>query len=635
MLPFSLNEEDINIYMNNYVKNSENIHKIIINTDVYSNQDVTKIINLFSDNLFDITYLIGICKLFKLSLKKNWEFAYDEIIKYNNKILLNQDLFYKMKTVYDFYKNNKKCDTITLLLLEKILNNFIVCGIQNKMVQNIFNDITILESNLLKNIEMGERYIDSSFYSDLFNLIHLRHIYANKLNHNNFTIFKLKDVKYDMEYVNYQISQFVNGIDCSLELQEITNIKKSSNLVQISINDISEYFAKKNLNNLINIDYALTQMFKILNELFNLDFIQDTSCGKLWDPSVKLYKIFYNKQNVSEQCGYIYIDLNKKYGKPLNPISIIINETTCYPQNSNTIKIPTCALVANFCKEVYPNQVASLFSEFGNIVHTIFHRSKYFTLNIEDDMKFFMKGFFDYIIKDPFYLSKIYNDKTTVIKDLFDRSLVYQIKYLCINSFFDSFVHEGFLEKEKDADKKKIFVNIYKNLYRNCMEKEIKKLNISFNITKIPIDVLKNIICQPCFCHSYILNSNRLASNLYKIIKSQNLFSDFAETVLRETVLPLKDALLLFTDKIVEKQQCIKTINSGIKKDSNINKITDNKNEQYNPYILDETEQINYYTETDIESEKIEKNEISEINEIKKCDNINSALAIFGQRRIR
>lgn len=577
-----------------------------LNTD--TKNDCIKIIGILADDTFEFNSFHSLSKLLRLVSpnKKNrnlWERTDKLLTSYIEKFNTDIELFNKLSEISFNY-----LDDFDKLFLNKIIKCFGKYGLvkgntQNriKSVQKIYGENNILENKIINNLHNGQFQTN-----DLFNLVHIRNQYAKLLKYDSYTNFRSNiDVVYLQKILKDLISN--SHQTCFEELQFICNELKFD---KVSISDIIQYTNKLNCRYRINLRNAVDYILNIISDKFGLEFTKLSNVST-WNDNVEVYLAKYQE----EVYGYIYIDLLAREGKLPNVLSIILNEAVVYPYNSRVLKIPVTALIGSFTLKITYIDIINIFREMGQIIHTLFHRSKY-QIIMEPNMKSIIPCLFECIARDISNIKKIFTNDYKNVYNAIAIDRAFKLKYRCINALYDYLLHGSNIELDN-----KLLVDKYNEIVRSILNKSFDQYNL---LNGIPIDVIVQLIYNGGIIYSDI-TSTVMAFNLHDLLKEKNIFTDFIDKVLRESSIPFRIAISSFMNSKTEfyksiekigKIEKIEKIGKGIDKatktisdlidrgednkyseslsDNEYGSLTENRTFKY---ISDNT---NYFTETDI-----------------------------------
>jgi len=601
------------------INRSNNIRNIICNTNINTIENIIYIIGLISDDIYEFNSFHSLCGLLKLC-KKNAIEADRIMSESTYEFYTNYDLYKKIKSIYMVLFKDKKNNLIKKKKLgdiknnmhlkqffEKILQNYKKFGImlsepEFKRTKNIIIIMNNLKTQVIENNKIN--------YFKLNELLKFRYQYANLLKYNNYTEFKSKMTSDEINSLKITLKKIIDNLH-NVSYLELREICKILNVNKVSFEDIKNAIRLKHSKYLFNIKFVINKIFEILYSLFKIKF-EFFSEITAWNKNISIYSVKFD----NEISGYLYIDGNK-YDSVIKPMSIILNEPSCYPLNTNILRVPIMILLYNYNSEITYKDIISIFKEFGPIVHTIFHRSKYGNLNIIENMKLFTSCLFECIVNDIDISIKNFcennTEKINYINNIIKMDKAFKAKIQCANTLFDYYLHtkldSNYLSKDLQNNE-----NDYEIFYTkkyNLILKEI--LNTTYDLMRseiqIPHDVIVDQINYGGLIHIEITN-NLLSYELFSLLKHNKLFMEFSEVVFRETLIPFKTAVHNFIKKY-DKNNLALNINkfNNLNSVYSINCIKSNESYDYDSYLNNKTidiiktennpcsENLNYFTE--------------------------------------
>lgn len=571
------------------ISRSKTARNLILKLSTDNKINCIKIIGILADDTFEFNSFHSLSKLLKLvspdkNIRKLWESIDKLLTIYIDKFYTDIELFNKLSEIPFRY-----LDDYDKIFLNKIMKCFEKYGLvagntkdKINVVTNLYSQINSLENKIINNLHNNQPQTMNLFY-----LAHMRNQYAKLLKYDSYSKFKSN---INIVHLQKTLKDLISNLHqtCYDELQFICN---ELNCSKISISDILQYISKLNSKYKINIKDAMNFIFNLINNKFNLQFTKLSNI-LTWHDNIDVYLVKYQ----NEVYGYIYIDLLARPGKLPNVLSIILNQAVVYPYNSGILKVPVTALIGKFSNEISYIDIINIFREMGQIVHTLFHRSKY-GITIEPDMKLIIPYLFECIIRDISNIKLLFENDYINIYNIITIDRAFKLKYKCINTLYDYFLHGSNIELDN-----KSLIEKYNQIFKAILNKSYDQYNLSNQISHIPTDVIIQLIYNGGILYSDVTNCI-IAFNLYDLLKEKNLFNDFVDNVLRESSVSFKLAVSSFMNSKIEN---INNINfNNIKKinkvpinhtlsDNDLQSLTDNQT------IKNISDNTNYFTETDI-----------------------------------
>ena len=509
------------------IDRSKIARNLILKLDSNNKDNCVKIIGILADDTVEFNSFHSLSKLLRLvspdkEIRNLWEHIDKLLTSYIEKFNTDIELFNKLSDISHNY-----LDDFDKLFLNKVMKCFAKYGLTKgtttnkvKSIQKVHDEINILENIIIKNIHCGQ------FKTiDLLNLVHTRNKYAKLLKYDNYSSFRS-----NIDIVNIQktLKNLISSSHqtCFDELQTICSELKCN---KISSADIIQYTSKLNAKYKINTQNAINYIFNIINEIFGLEFTKILI--STWNDDVEVYIVKHN----NEVYGYIYLDMFARPGKIENVLSIILNEAVVYPHNSAVLKIPVIALICNFNTNITYIDIINIFREMGQIIHILFHRSKY-EIVMEPDMKSVLCYLFECIARDLSNIKKLFENNYMNVYAAITTDRAFKLKYKCINTLYDYLLHGSDIELNS-----KLLTDKYNAIVKSILNKSFDQ----YNSLQIPTDVIIQLIFNGGILYSDITNSV-MAFNLYDILKEKNIFNDFITQVLSESAVPFKIAITTF-----------------------------------------------------------------------------------------
>ena len=352
--------------------------------------DACKIIELLADDNHEFNSFLALCKLLKLVCSKNdarmaWE---------KNYYILNQHII-QFNTDYALYEklvsipHNNLHDLLDKFFLNKIIKGFRKYGIfDNKANERVKKVIPILS----KINSLEEKLVSDYDIKDLLSLVQTRKEYISLINYDNYILFQSE---VDILNLKNTLQKLITPNIHNTCYHEINTICKKINKNKLLLPDITKYRESTINNHKLKLTEAFDIVINFLTKLFNLTFIKQEKIIT-WSNNVEIYNIKY--QNTT--YGYLYIDLFKDNRKLPHLVSLILKEAVVYPYSSGVLNIPVMVLLGNHSIYISYLDVINIFKEMGNILHAIFHRSKFQVINLDLNMRSFMSHLFEHIAYD-------------------------------------------------------------------------------------------------------------------------------------------------------------------------------------------------------------------------------------------
>lgn len=551
---------------------NKNILILLQSNDI---NDIINGIELLSDSSYELNSYHKLCFLMKHvspdEQNRNIWIKLDNLIKIH--IDKNKYDIHLYTSLVNIINNNKKINLdehekkfILYIIKEYEKRGFIITSdYKCNKLSSTYDKISVNE-NKMKNIlsntntKLISHVIDSKTVlipqkiDCLFNILKSRNNYANMM----------------------EKSDYFNLVaDINVDSLKIT-IKK----ILDNFNSINTLTSDK-IKYTFQLDHSIQTMLDIIHDMFKLNFsINDTI--ETWEPSVKVFDVIYKNNLV----GYLYIDLQKRQGKFDEPIAITLYDAIMFPIKSEVIKVPVCVIVGNYKNNISFNDMIKIFRQFGNVVHSFFHKSKYGSINISDTVGTFMENLFENIALDNKNIVKFLSDKT--LDDINQNKIhvnnMISVKYLCTLSLFDYMCHSTYFQN---------IINPLEliNKYNDIM---ISSFNKNKTCNNIPDDVI-NLVCFKGGLTYTLLINKLLSFNVYSLLNKSNI-DRFIYDVLSETLTPMNDSINTFI-KNCDKPEESKSLEHIISRDNNIIKKIKSNTNNININTKSVASNSNYFTD--------------------------------------
>lgn len=564
------NKKKINDEIDILIQRGKTARELILKINLNSSDDVQKIISILADDTYEFNSFHSLCKLLKMvapnrDIRSVWEKTDQLLNSHVKKFNTDLDLYNKLLAVSSYNLDNVN----DKLFIDKILKGFAKYGLgpshgpqQRKAILEVLYEINALEEKILHSPNQINK---------IHSLVGLRNKYVRLLGYDTYMGFRSE---LDMISLKTTLQKIITeNIDdrCYNELQTICNTLHKE---KISTDDVIQYRSKLNSKYVINLFTAFNCILNIISSIFHLEFIkQKQSSVKTWENNnkVKVYCIKYKK----ETYGYLYVDLvkDKTLEKLSNPLAINLHECVHYPNRLGVLKMPVMVLLADLDSDsVTYLDIISIFKEMGQIVHTVFHRSKYENINVSFHMRSFMGYLFEHIAFDLDSIKQIFPDNAGEIYSNIMGDRAFKLKQQCISTLFDCVVHGP-----KKLDDYQSLKDEYDHIYKAIMNKSLNQCTVS----SLSPSIVVNLIFNGGIIYSEITNSI-MACNLYVLLKQTQGFEQFVNDVLRESTIPFDKAIKSFiTGKVLlemdEQEHISDEENNNIRYISeNTNYFTDN-----------------------------------------------------------
>lgn len=602
------NKKKINDEIDILIQRSKTAREFILKINITSPDNVRKIIGALADDTYEFNSFHSLCKLLKMvspnkDIRNLWDKTDRLLNSHVEKFNTDKELFTKLLHISNYISKDLEWDNNDKLFIDKILKGFAKYGFspshtpqQTKAIIEVLREINSLEEKILHSPNQMNK---------IHSLIILRNKYVKLLGYDTYMGFRSE---LDMVSLKTTLHKIITeNIDqrCWYELQTICN---SLHKEKISIDDVIHYREKLNSKYTINLSTALDSILNIISTIFHIEFNkQKKSTVKTWEcivnnnPKVIVYSITYKK----ETYGYLYVDLvkDKKLEKLSNPLSINLHESVHYPNGASLLKLPVMVLLANLDPDsITYLDIINIFKEMGQIVHTLFHRSKYENINVDFHMRSFMGYLFEHIAFDLDSIKKIFPNNSKEIHAGIIGDKAFKLKQQCISTLFDCVVHGP-----KKLDNWQSLIAEYEHIYKAIMNKSLDQCILPFGNNSIPPNIIVNLIFNGGIIYSEITNSI-MAYNLYVLLKETKGFEQFVNKVLRESLIPFDVAIRSFiTERILIDEHQHENKNLNLNDNKNTLYLSDEENNGYNKnnsfvsnknknnrYISENT---NYFTE--------------------------------------
>jgi len=346
-----------------------------------------------------------------------------------------------------------------------------------------------------------------------------------------------------------KLLSFNNHCECILSNQMCKNSEQVQTFLKKILNKLNSLDHKTQNKNILDIEYNLNKwkqdngiyddiikeyfeikdvISKIINIyelIFNVKFIKLNNVNT-WSNDMLIFCIMNNDNNI----GYLYLDLFNKECKTKQMRCFCLQSGCMYPLLSEKYIKPIIALCTSFNKFTNGktllnfNEVASIFHEFGHVMHHIFGKTKYIIFsgtNVEEDFVETPAQILELLCYEPFiikYLSNHYCKKTMMSDVLIGK--IIQLKNLEDNlnykknillSYYDQIIYSS--------------SNFVKLCESSLLENNINHIEPAFKLlyNKLCEEMLNNKTSLPKEFMEIILGSD---SKYYNILWSKMLAID-------------------------------------------------------------------------------------------------------------
>lgn len=504
---------------------------------------ILDLIALLADNIAEFNSFHNLCCLMKYVcpsdvMRQSWNKADSVLNTFYEKTKYDQMLYNTIKNIKS--TSNVKLDPESELFLNKIIEMYEKHGCHKS-------------NNIMEKIKRIKHKIEVNTSGDindvnLLKLIKCRNEYAKLLNYENY---------FDM--------------NSDIDIDELKMILKK---IMANLNDATNASTIINLENVFNLDNSFNVILCVISNMFQIKFILDDNVNvNMWHKDVKLYKIYnINDKNNDKIIGYVYVDLKMRKGKCADPTSISLCDACMYPLNSNVIRTPIAVLFGNLKNSINYIDIIKIFKEFGNIVHMVFHRSKFGMINIEKNMSHFMNMLFEQIIYDDDIIAT-FNNNNPLLGEILNKNKTVFLKCKCAMILFDYIIHSSSDSFKSNNDLIAKFKEISNSVFSNSSNQKIYPVN---NINNIPKDVINYLIYDGSTIYTHILN-DLMAHSVYTLIKKNNSMTNFVKDVMAENISPLKITINKFTTNCLKNKISVDNNSRKEKPDNNVIDIKENK----------------------------------------------------------
>jgi hypothetical protein len=595
----NLNNDDLNIFFNNLIKNSDNDLEKILTTNI----DDKLSIKILIENTYIFDTYSGYINLMNLITKDNthWKkiesLIHDYNVKFNcNKKLLNliikliektNDKYEKIflvkmsKSMEKYGILNKNIDKISkiLLQLEQTENNIYnlteksinikidrnkIDARSDSIMSSVYSNNNIIKINnktfyyLIKKLkdinirkDLEEKY--NRKYIEMLPLIGklfvLRNIYSKSLGYNNYYDFCSNKTNEETIELQNLITDLNNKLDSSFGkiVKELKDIIKKD---KITFNDIIYTIETLRLDIKLKPIEILQYVMIVIQKKFNIEFKSSKTYSL--NKFSNCIEVYCNKKILK---GYLFIDLIKRDEKNINKTTVIkINSQ--YKNN-----LPSVYLMSSYSeleKEMCTySELVNMFREFGNVLINIFAYTPNGLNEIDIETYNFIPDIMEFLAYDDCVLELIckksnsnnFNKIKKNMKLLRRLELIVNLKLKCANSLFDNVVHSS--QTLFDSIKKSNLEEI-KNI---LIDLNYKIMNDIFGKHNNNIEIDKNYIF-PSFINN-LINGNQgfiygtilsiiLAFNAYTMIDS----NDFIINLLENKEYSYRKMILEFISKL-------------------------------------------------------------------------------------
>lgn len=478
-------EKESEIFIKKYNDNIKSIKKI----KIISNKDIVQILNLLSNNSYELNQFMGITELYNKSNKK----LDDNTIETK----LDDVLYKKILELKE--KGNINREESVFIDKEILYMENIGVGLNcNDKDKSKKQNLLVYCENLKKKILSDNNNNISNFVKYIL-CKHEINVRIDKDKHISFN-GKHKD-KMESIIIKFcsKFNTIVNNTQQHMKITDTVNKTQVLNYIQSSLN-----------NKKWSINEVLPVLLELITKYFDLEFkIDDKFVG--WNDSIILVKVF----NENKIKGYVYLDLLNKKNRFVG-----LGESWNYPSGANIKKLPYCAIEGNFSslsdKILSYKCIIDLFKNFGKAIHIISCDSKFGLSNVKPSIDCFMEKLFEYIICDSEIIDIFCNNNSSDVNIYVKNNHAFQVREMAINSMFDIFIcSDDFTEVSKQAIKDdKIISDIYKKINKqliNCKNYDSDNINSEFIylITKnygfVCTKILTDIMAYNCF---YLIKKN-------------------------------------------------------------------------------------------------------------------------------
>ncbi len=314
---------------------------------------------------------------------------------------------------------NIDCDNVKFKL-NKTNYNLCLTYIQNSKVRNN-----------IEHLYSKNKY--EPIIGHIGKLIVLRNKHDKLLSFNNHSDYILSN---QMCNNSEQVQSFLKKILDKLKLFDKQN-KNAKNILDISFH-LNKWKQDNGLDNDIIREYfeikdVIAKIIKVYELMFDIKFVKLNNVSH-WCDDLLAYCITSNGNNI----GYLYLDLFNREGKYKQIRCFCLQSGCMYPLSSDKYIKPIISLCASFGKFtngitlINFTEVASIFHEFGYVMHHIFGKTKYVIFsgtNVEEDFVGTSAQILELLCYEPFmikYLSNHYCKKTMMSDILIEKIIQYK-----------------------------------------------------------------------------------------------------------------------------------------------------------------------------------------------------------------
>ncbi len=410
---------------------------------------------------------------------------------------------------------NIDCDNVKFKL-DKLNYNLCLTYIQNNKVRN---NIEYLYSK--------DKY--EPIIGQIGKLFVLRDKRAKLLSFTNHSDYILSQ---QMCKNSEQVQTFLKKILDKLKLFDKKN-NNTKNILDISFH-LNKWKKDNGLDNDIIKEYfeikdVISKIIKIYELIFDVKFIKLNNAS-VWCNDLLVYCIMSNDTNI----GYLYLDLFNREGKYKQIRCFCLQSGCMYPILSDKYLKPIISLCASFGKFtngitlINFGEVASIFHEFGYVMHHIFGKTKYIIfsgINVEEDFMETPAQILELLCYEPFvikYLSNHYCKKTMMSDILIEKIIQYKnlednlnYKKNILLSYYDQIIYSSssfinLCETSINENKKKQIQPALKILYDKLYNEILNKKST----LPLPKEFMEIIIGSDSKYYNYLW-SKMLATDLF------------------------------------------------------------------------------------------------------------------------
>ncbi|AYV83527.1 MAG: peptidase [Hyperionvirus sp.] len=530
------NKKRINDEFDILIQRSKSARELMLKINVNCDDNVRRIIGLLADDTYEFNSFHSLCKLLKMVSPsgvcgvwgRNDRLLKEHVEMFNG----DRELFNKLSRVGNYMAmgGSKEWDAGDKLFVEKVLKGFGKYG--SGELKAIQHEMNLVEEKVLGSGGVG-----------IHALVGLRGKFVKLLGFETFMEFRSE---VDMSYIKNTLHKIMAGGDIDQRcFDELKVMCRELGKERVGGDDIVRFRERVNGKYGMNLVGAWNGVVRIISAIWKLEFVRQESV-KGWGAGVSVYEIKYGKGR--ETYGYLYVDLvrDKKGGKLDQTLSINLQECVEYPSGSGLLKMPVMVLLGSLDRDrVTYLEVIGLFREMGGIVHTLFHRAKYENINVRLEMRSFMGYLMEHLAGDLESIKQFFPKRAVEIHAGIMCDRAFKLKQQCIATLFDCVVHGSGKVFENGG----ALLGEYERIYKAIMNVSVNQCVMVGD--KLPSNIVLGLIFNGGIVYSEITNSI-LAYNLYILLKEMKGFDQFANKVLRESLMPFDLAIKDFMVNRVE-----------------------------------------------------------------------------------